>query len=139
MSSFPSYLAGDLSEAGDLKRAVERRWSCDATLLQTVPVTAVLDSERSWDVIVHIFRLDGHPKAGRAYAWMGSLHDDSGKQRLYSALDIGPIKGPGDAVGAAIADELRTTRLALAQPKHRAALVGRTALFRAPALARLVN
>jgi hypothetical protein len=139
MSAYPSFLAGDLNEARDLKVAVEQRWSCGATLVQTVPVTAMLDSERVWDVIVHIFEIDGYAKATRAYAWVGSLLDGSDKDRIYSALDIGPIKGPGDAVGAAIADELRTTRLALAQPKQRAALAGRAALFRAPALSRLVN
>ncbi len=138
MSGYPSFLAGDLNEAHDLKLVVERRWSCHATLVQTVPVIAVLDSDRTWDVVVHIFEVDGYAKASRAYAWVGSLQD-GGEKRTYSTLDIGPIKGPGDAVGAAIADELRTTRLALAQPKHRAALAGRAPLFRAPALSRLVN
>lgn len=139
MSGHPGYPAGDLVDAFDLKATVEQRWACGASLIQTVPVRAVLDSERTWDVIVHIFALDGHAKATRAYAWTGLLQEDGDQRRVYSALDIGPIKGPADAVGAAIADELRNTRLALSQPKHRAAVVGRAALFRAPALTRLVN
>jgi hypothetical protein len=139
MNCSPGFPSGDVCQARDLKFAVEQRWNCAAALVQTVPVTAVLDSERTWDVIVHVFQLEGHAKTSRAYAWAGSLKDGSGDGRIYSALDIGPIKGPADAVGAAIADELRSTRLAVAQPKHRAAVVGRSGLFRAPALARLVN
>ena len=109
----------DGTKASELKSAVEWRWSCAASLIQTVPVVAPLEGERIWSVIVHIFELSGCGKADLAYAW-SSPTGDGGESRIFSSLHIGPLNSPMNAVCAAISDELRVARLAMHQPRHRA-------------------
>ena len=92
--------------ASDLAVAVQVRFACDASLLQTVPVRARITGGRICDVDVHIFALGRTAKSHTAYAWR---HDD----RIFTALDIGPIRSPTDAVCAALADEARRRNLAL--------------------------
>jgi hypothetical protein len=53
----------------ELKRAVESRHGCTATLVQSAPVKETFDGKTVWDGIVHVFRIDGHPQARKAYAW----------------------------------------------------------------------
>jgi hypothetical protein len=89
----------------ELQSAVERRCGCPAQFVQTVPVSAPLGLEDSWDVVVYIFDLHGFDKTNRAYAWSS--------YGLYTALDIGPIRSPDTAVNATVADLIRQSRLAL--------------------------
>ena len=89
----------------ELQSAIERRCDCAARFVQTVPVSVAVGIDDFWDVVVHVFDLDGCRKTNRAYAW------ESGS--VYTALDIGPIRSPGDAVNAVVADMVRQTRLAL--------------------------
>ncbi len=89
--------------APDLQSAIERRCACTARFVQTVPVSAPFGCD-SWDVVVHVFDLEGCEKTNRAYAWTsGSVH---------TALDIGPIRSPSNAVNAIVADMIRQSRLA---------------------------
>ena len=90
--------------APELQDAIERRCACAARFVQTVPVSASFGCE-SWDVVVHVFDLEGCEKTNRAYAW------SSGS--VYTALDIGPIRSPSNAVNAIVADMIRRSRLAL--------------------------
>ena len=91
----------------DLHGAIEARCACQAALIQTVPVRARAAGSRTWDVDVHVFELIDCAKTSTAYAWRA---DD----RVFTALDIGPIRSPTDAVNAAVADEARQRNLALA-------------------------
>jgi hypothetical protein len=90
--------------APELQSAIERRCGCAARFVQTVPVSAPVGVGRTWEVIVHIFDLEGCLMTNRAYAW------SSGS--VYTALDIGPIRSPGNAVNAIVADMIRQSRLA---------------------------
>jgi len=119
--------------ASELRATIMRRWSCSASLLQTVPVQAPLDSQRTWNVVVHIFSLHGCDKANLAYAW-SSMVDGGDQPRLFSALHIGPLNSPMCAVQAAIADELRLFRLTKTRAWPHAAMNGR--LFQAPVFSR---
>jgi hypothetical protein len=56
-----------------LKRAVEAQHGCTATLLQSVPVKEAFEGKAVWDGVVHVFRIDGHPRANKAYAWSPRL------------------------------------------------------------------
>jgi hypothetical protein len=125
----------DRSDAGDLRSAVEWRWSCAASLIQTVPVVAPLEGERTWSVVVHIFELSGCDKANRAYAWSSPMQNGE-EIRIFSSLHIGPLNSPPSVVRAAVADELRVTRLAMRQGHHRATSGHpvHAPLFRSPAL-----
>lgn len=106
------HLPGPTSDdvmASSLRAAVEDRHACTASLIQTVPVSVFVEGGRTRDIVVHIFQLTGCAKTNRAYAWSSSDAAD----RAFVSLDIGPIKSPIDAVGAAIADEYRLARLAM--------------------------
>lgn len=101
----------DPTYAIDLKTVIEWRWSCSATLAQTVPVRALLEGNRTWDVVVHIFDLADCAKADRLYAWLSPRAGDT-QRCVFTSLHIGPIKSPVHAVCATVADELRINRLA---------------------------
>jgi hypothetical protein len=34
---------------------------------------AAIDSKTVWDGIVHVFKIDGHPQARKAYAWSSPI------------------------------------------------------------------
>lgn len=62
-----------------------------------------------WQGHVHVFNLDGHPTATRAYAWSTPV-DGSSKRRFYAVLHLGPIRSARDAVRAAIVAEHQSGR-----------------------------
>ena len=96
----------DFDESSDLRRAVEAQHSCRAMLAQTVPVRETFKGQPVWEGVVHVFDLEGHPTATRAYAWSSAI-DGSERRRVYAVLGIGAIKTPLDAVRAAIVAEHR--------------------------------
>jgi hypothetical protein len=104
------------SLSASLKSAVEARWACEAMLVQTLPVSARLDGQKAWHVVVHVFDLDECAKATRAYAWRVPSAEKGAEPREFLALHIGPIKSPSDAVWAAVADDVRARRLATRGP-----------------------
>ena len=53
----------------ELKRAVEAQHGCPATLVESVLVKETFEGKTVWEGIVHLFKLTGHPKTDRAYAW----------------------------------------------------------------------
>jgi len=100
-------VAATLRTPADLQGAIEARCACHAALIQTVPVRARTAGARMLDVDVHVFELIDCAKTSTAYAWRS-------EDRVFTALDIGPIRSPNDAVRAALADETRQRNLALA-------------------------
>jgi hypothetical protein len=93
-------------DACQLKEAIESQHGGTATLVHAVPVKETFEGQTVWEGVVHVFDLEGHPKATRAYAWSSPI-EDSTKRRFFAALHIGPIKSPLDAVRAAIVAEHR--------------------------------
>lgn len=91
---------------GQLKRAVESQHGCTATLTQSVPVKETFDGRTVWEGVVHVFKLNGHPKAQQAYAWSSPI-EGSDKRRFFAVLHVPPIQSPVDAVRAAIVAERR--------------------------------
>ena len=89
-----------------LVKAIESQHGGTATLAQSVPVKEVYKGETVWQGVVHVFDLEGHPKATRAYAWSSPI-EGSDKRRFFAVLQMGPIKSPADAVRAAIVAEHR--------------------------------
>jgi hypothetical protein len=89
-----------------LKTAVERQHNCVARLVQTVPVSESFGGKTVWEGIVHVFEIDGHPKAKQAYAWSSPI-EGSNKRRFFAVLHQAPILSPLDAVRAAIVQEQR--------------------------------
>jgi hypothetical protein len=89
-----------------LKQAVESQHGGTATFAQAVPIREMHGEQLVWQGTVHVFDLEGHPKASRAYAWSHAL-DGSDKRRFFAVLGIPPITGPREAVRAAIVAEAR--------------------------------
>lgn len=92
--------------SSDLTVAVESQHSCRATFVQAVPVYETFKGQTVWEGLVHVFDLEGHPQATRAYAWSSAI-EGSDKRRVYTVLGIGAIKTPLDAVRAAIVADNR--------------------------------
>jgi hypothetical protein len=55
-------------EADQLKQAVETQHGGTATLAHSIPILETFEEQPVWEGIVHVFDLEGHPKATRAYA-----------------------------------------------------------------------
>ena len=102
----------------ELKHAVESQHGGTATLAQSVPVhettkrrtenegMTFLHDETVWEGVVHVFDLEGHPKATRAYAWSSPIEGTT-KRQFFAVLHMGTITGPLEAVRAAIVAEQR--------------------------------
>jgi hypothetical protein len=90
----------------DLVKAVESQHSCRAALAQTVPIRETFQGQPVWEGVVHVFNIEGHPKATRAYAWSSPI-EGSNKRRFFAVLQMGAIKTPLEAVRAAIVAEHR--------------------------------
>jgi hypothetical protein len=89
-----------------LKRAVESQHGCTATLVQSVPVKEIFGNKTVWEGVVHVFKINGHPKARRAYAWSSPI-EGSDKRRFFAVLHQPPVTSPLKAVRAAIVAEQR--------------------------------
>jgi hypothetical protein len=90
--------------ADQLKQAVEGQHGGTAVLLSVEPVKEVFQGKTVWEGVVHVFDLEGHPRATRAYAWSSPV-EGSDRRRFYAVLHLGGIRSPLDAVRAAIVAE----------------------------------
>ncbi len=90
-----------------LRRVVEAQHGGSATAITVVEVTDRFEGQIAWHGIVHVFALEDHPLATRAYAWSTLLDEATGKRRFYAVLHAGPVKSPADAVRAAMVAEHR--------------------------------
>ncbi len=95
--------------ADQLKQAVEGQHGGKAVLIDALPVKEVFQSQPVWEGVVHVFNLEGHPKATSAYAWSSPV-DGSDKRRFYAVLHLGGIRSPLEAVRAAIVAERRAAK-----------------------------
>jgi hypothetical protein len=75
---------------------------CESSYVESVPVHETFQGQPVWDGIVHVFDLEGHPTAPRAYVWSELLDDWSGNQSIKAVLHQGPVVSPLDAVRANI-------------------------------------
>jgi hypothetical protein len=93
-------------DAHQLKETIESQHGGTATLVEAVPVKETFKGQIVREGIVHVFDLEGYPKATRAYAWSSSI-EGSTKRRFFAVLHIPLIVSPLDAVRAAIVAEHR--------------------------------
>ncbi len=89
-----------------LKPAVEAQHGGKARFREVVPVSETFNGQPVCEGEVHVFDLDHHPKATRAYAWSSPV-DGSDRRRFYAVLHLGPIRSARDAGRAAIVAEHR--------------------------------
>lgn len=88
-------------DVGELKTAVESQHHCRASLAYVEPVSEEFGGELVWEGLVHVFDVQGHPKANQAFAWSSPI-EGSIKRRFFAVLNLPPINTPLDAVRAAI-------------------------------------
>jgi len=85
----------------NLKILIEREGKCRATHIESAPVHERFEGMRVWDGVVETFKLDGHPEAKRAYAWV--IPASQGKENEYKVvLGVSPVNSAQDAVKAAV-------------------------------------
>ena len=95
-----------MNQVPSLKTAIEAQHGGTAQFREVVPVSETFNGQPVWEGEVHVFDLDDHPKATRAYAWSSPV-DGSDRRRFYAVLHLGPIRSAQDAVKAAIVAEHR--------------------------------
>jgi hypothetical protein len=88
-----------------LQDAIRHMHGCDATWVESVPVTETLSGETVWDGEVQVFALHGHPGAERAYAW--SYATEGTRRKFVAVLGVGPVQDAATAVRASIVAESR--------------------------------
>lgn len=90
-----------------LRDAISRLHGCESSYAESMPVHEEFEGQVVWDGIVHVFDLQGHPTATRAYAWAHATLDEPARQRFVAVLHQGPVDSPLAAVRAAIVKEAR--------------------------------
>ncbi|HEV2232813.1 MAG TPA: hypothetical protein VGV68_05350 [Terriglobia bacterium] len=79
-----------------------------ATHVESVPVKETFQGRTVWEGIVEVFKLHGHPKAPKVYAWAHDTDDAEHPRRHVTVLHIHPITSAREAVRAAIVQEFRS-------------------------------
>src|SRR5262245_61649642 len=79
-----------------LQRVIVELHCCSAEHLETVRVREVFLDRILWAGNVAIFKVNGHPRAQRCYAWVGVRNRR--EVRFYAVLERGVVRSPLDAV-----------------------------------------
>lgn len=85
-----------------LKRVIELLHGGTGSFKRSVRVVRPTGVPGTWDGIVHVFDLKDNPQATRAYAWACPI-SGSDKPRYFALLHNANVRGPGEAVKAAVA------------------------------------
>jgi hypothetical protein len=91
----------------ELQDVIHHLHGVNARHLESVPVKEMFQGRTVWDGIVEVFRLSGHPRTDRVYAWMHETDDPARPKRHVTVLHIPPIVSPQTAVQAAIVQEFK--------------------------------
>jgi hypothetical protein len=89
----------------ELETIIVKLHGCEATPVETVPVTEIYRGKVVWTGEVVVFALRGHPRAGRCYAW--GFPDELGTLETTTILEIPPVLSPEMAVRVALASRPR--------------------------------
>jgi hypothetical protein len=101
-------LEGEVSLA-ELRGAVERLHGGRARLSEVAPVVERFRGQVVWEGAVHVFDLEGHPKATVCYAWTSPVGEGE-QRRYYAVLGASPINSAADAVRASIVADQKAKR-----------------------------
>jgi hypothetical protein len=85
-----------------LRQVIEVQHGAKSEFAQSVRVARWNGNPSSWDGVVHVFSIAGHPTARRAYAWSSPIAG-SQSQRYFAVLQQGRIRTPAEAAKAAAA------------------------------------
>ncbi len=91
----------------ELRDVIHHLHGATATYLESVPVKEIHKGQVVWDGVVEVFRLKGHPKTDKVYAWTHATDDPSHPNRHVTVLHISPVVSPQTAVQAVIVQEFK--------------------------------
>jgi hypothetical protein len=91
----------------ELRDVIRRLHGVESSHLETVPVKEIFGGQTVWDGKVEVFKLHGHSKANKAYAWAHDTDNPQRPRRHVTVLHIPPVTSPQLAVKAAIVQEYR--------------------------------
>src|ERR1017187_436236 len=91
----------------ELQDGIRRLHGVESSHIETVPVKQEFGGQIVWDGKVEVFKLHGHPKANKAYAWAHDTDNPQRPRRHVTVLHIPPVTSPQLAVKAAIVQEYR--------------------------------
>lgn len=83
-----------------LRVAIETMHHCTARHAASEIVIELFQGQVAWDGVVEVFDIQGHPKAGRCYAWS---YEEGGETQYVTVLEIPPVDSAETAVKVAIA------------------------------------
>jgi hypothetical protein len=92
----------DDANASQLKRAIEALHGVKSRFVKSVRIHRTAGNPTDWDGVVHVFDLNDHAKAKRAFAWSSPILGGTAS-RFFAVLQTGPIATPVQAVKAASA------------------------------------
>jgi hypothetical protein len=101
-------LEGEVSVA-ELRDAIERLHGGHAQFREVASVVERFRDQVVWEGTVHVFDLQGHPKAAVCYAWTSPVGEGD-KRRFYTVLGAPPVNSATDAVRASIIADRRSGR-----------------------------
>ena len=91
----------------ELRDVIHHLHGAKAEHLESVPMTERFQGRTVWDGIVEVFRLTGHPKTDKVYAWIHETGEAARPKRHVTVLHIPPVVSPQTAVQAVIIQEFR--------------------------------
>ena len=77
---------------------------CEAVHSESAPVVEMFGDKTVWEGVVEVFRLIGHARAKRCYAWS---YPENGQTQFVTVLEIPPVESPPTAVRASIVSRLK--------------------------------
>ena len=92
----------------ELRGVIHKLHGGKATHIESVPITEQFQGQVVWDGVVEVFKLKGHPKTDRVYAWSQDTGDPIHPKHHVTVLHIPPAVSPQTAVRAAIVQEFRS-------------------------------
>jgi hypothetical protein len=91
----------------ELRDVIHTLHGAKANQVESVPVKESFQGQTVWDGVVEVFRLKGHPKADKVYAWSHATDDPAHPKRHVTVLHIPPVVSPRTAVQAVIVQDFK--------------------------------
>ena len=92
-----------MKDVSDLIEAISVMHECEPSYEGSKLVREVFKGQTAWQGEVEIFKLKGHSKAKRCYAWYYT--DESEEKQFTTVLEMPPVDSPETAVKIAIASQ----------------------------------
>ena len=93
-----------------LAEPVSKLHNAEATYASTEHVHETHGGEIVWEGDVHVYTLEGHLEADTCYAWV-EPNEETGRDRIFAVLKLGPVQSPADAVRASILDDFKSSEV----------------------------